>query len=192
MSPWRGFWIALLSLCLMAPLAASAAAPGTTIALPVLTAAPSADGKIDDTWQKAATLSLDMDFTNHRPAADPTKVYVAQDGDEIDVAFDVSQKESQIASQETNSSSVLGDDYVGVYLYPQGVTGISYSFIANSRGARYQSSSENTAYTPQWTAVGRGAPGGYTVYDAHTASLHPKWRVEVVARAVRPPDGGGQ
>jgi hypothetical protein len=157
-------WIVPLCLCFaLLTRAALAAGAGAAIQLPILDAAPSNTGAIDATWQKAATLTLDIDFTNRRPASEPTKVYVAQEGDSLDFAFDVTQAEAQIASQETNSSSVLGDDYVGVYLYPQGVRGITYSFVANPRGARYQTSSENTAYTPQWAAVGRSRNGGYVV-----------------------------
>ena len=141
--------------------ALAAAEPAITV--PVLDATPSMSGTIDATWQKAAQFTLDTDFTNRRAAAETTKVYVGQENGSLDIAFDVQQKEGQIASQETNSSSVLGDDYVGAYFYPQGVSGISYSFIANPHGARFQTSSENTAYTPQWVAVGHGTPGGYTV-----------------------------
>jgi hypothetical protein len=43
------------------------------------------------------------------------------------------------------------------------VRGIAYSFAANPRGARYQTSSENTAFTPQWVAVGRRTAAGYSV-----------------------------
>lgn len=131
--------------------------------MPVLESAPSADGQIDASWGKAAKLSLSFDFTNQRAAEEPTLVYVAQDDNELDVAFDATQREALTASQETNSSSVQGDDYVGVYLYPQGAQGIAYSFLANPRGARYQTSSENTAYTPQWVAVGHATPSGYAV-----------------------------
>jgi hypothetical protein len=160
----RRSWFVPLCLCFaFATRVALAADAGASIDLPVLDSAPSAAGAIDATWQKAATLGLDTDFTNRRPASQPTKVYIAQSTDEIDVAFDVTQTGAQIASQETNSSNVLGDDYVGVYLFPQGARGIAYSFISNPRGARYQTSSENSAYTPQWTAVGRSSNGGYVV-----------------------------
>ena len=135
----------------------------TTVRVPVLDASPSMNGRIDDSWAKAATLKLNTDFTYRRRAEEPTIVYVAQNGSYLDVAFAVTQPEGPVASQETNSSSVLGDDYVGVYLFPQGVAGIAYSFIANPRGARYQTSGENTFYTPQWVAVGHGTPNGYVV-----------------------------
>ena len=142
---------------------ARAADAVSSVTVPVLAAAPSMNGTIDDSWAKAATLSLDTDFTYRRPASEPTKVYVAQDGSFLDIAFAVTQSEPQTAAQETNSSSILSEDYVGVYLDPQGTTGISYGFFANPHGARYQTSSENTAYTPQWTAVGKPSAGGYTV-----------------------------
>jgi hypothetical protein len=159
-------WALMLALTfasgVLSPVTASAAAE-PAITVPVLDAVPSMSGALDATWQKAAQFTLDTDFTNRRPAAEPTKVYVGQENGNLDIAFDVQQKESQIASQETNSSSVLGDDYVGAYFYPQGVSGISYTFIANPHGARFQTSSENTAYSPQWVSLGHGTPGGYVV-----------------------------
>ena len=106
---------------------------------------------------------LDTDFTYKRAAGEPTRVYVAQDGSFLDVAFAVTQKESKNASQVTNSASVLNEDYVGVYLYPQGTNGIAYGFFSNPNGARFQTSSENSAYAPQWVAVAKGTPDGYTV-----------------------------
>jgi len=126
-------------------------------------AEPAMNGAIDDSWSKAAALTLDTDFTNRRPATEITGVRLARDGDALDVAFDARQSESLIASQQTNSSAVLNDDYVGIYLWPQGVNGFQYSFVANPRGARYQTSSENSAFSPQWTAVAKTVEGGYVV-----------------------------
>jgi hypothetical protein len=144
-------------------MATAVVAATNSISVPVLEPRPSMGGMIDGSWAKAATLKLDTDFTYRRPAEEPTAVYVAQDDGYPGVAFAATQPEGQVTSQETNSSSVLGDDYVGVYLFPQGVAGIAYSFIANPLGARYQTSSENTFYTPQWVAVGHGTPTGYIV-----------------------------
>ena len=150
-----------LSLLMSAGPALAAALP--SVAVPVLDAAPSMVGTIDASWAKAAKITLDTDSIFKRAAEEPTTVYLAQEGGFLDVAFVVSQKSSQTAAQETNSSSVMGDDYVGVYLYPQGTSGIGYSFEANPHGARYQTSSENTSYAPQWTAAGKGTPTGYVV-----------------------------
>jgi hypothetical protein len=155
-----GVALALVFLMSAGP-ALAAALP--SVAVPVLDAAPSMAGTIDDSWAKAAKITLDTDSIFKRAAEEPTTVYVGQEGGFLDVAFVATQKSAQTAAQETNSSSVLGDDYVGVYLYPQGTTGLAYSFEANPHGARYQSSSENTSYSPQWAAVGKGSPTGYVV-----------------------------
>jgi hypothetical protein len=152
---------ALLALVCIAP--ASAAPPGTSIDVPVLSATPSMNGVVDSSWSSAAKLTLDMDFTYKRPAAEPTTVYVGQNGGYIDVAFVATQREPLTEIQETNGSSVQDDDYVAVALNPQGTQGFSYIFYANPRGARFQTSSENTAYSPQWVAAGVRTPDGYNV-----------------------------
>ncbi len=143
-------------------LARGAAATLPTLALPALPG-PNIGGVIDDSWAKAASLTLDSDFTFRRPSSEPAKVLVTQDGTNLYIAFDVTQSTSVTANQRTNGSSVLSDDYVGAYLNPQGVAGFAYGFFANPIGTRYQTSSENSAYAPEWTAVARPKQGGYTV-----------------------------
>jgi hypothetical protein len=142
---------------------ARAADQTTSVALPVIDPRPAITGSIDASWQTATHLILDRDFTNRRAADEPTSVYVAQDATSLDVAFDVTQREGFVESTETNGSSVLSDDYVGVFLSPNGPRGFQYAFYANPRGARYQTSSENSAFTPQWTAVSNRTPAGYTI-----------------------------
>ncbi len=119
-------------------------------------------GSVDATWHVAARLTLDSDFNFHRAAEEQTTVYVAQDKGYLDVAFVVTQSEPLTETQETNGSSVQNDDWVAVALSPRGVQGFSYIFYANPRGARYQTSSENTAFSPQWTAVAQRTPTGYS------------------------------
>ncbi len=141
---------------------ATAATTGV-IQVPVFDVVPSMTGTLDATWAKAAIVTLDTDFTYRRPAEETTKVYVGQDAGALDIAFVVTQKEPVLAAQETNSSSVTSDDYVVAYLWPQGTHGFAYTFASNPRGTRYQTSSENSAYTPSWTAVGKPSPTGYVV-----------------------------
>lgn len=142
--------------------ASAAAITGDTFDVPVLTAAPNS-AAIDASWGQAAQVALPMDFTYKRPATESTDVYVAQDAAALDVAFVATQREGVTAAQEANGSSVMSDDYVVAYLWPQGTVGFAYSFSANPRGASYQTSSENSAYTPQWTATGHSTPTGYIV-----------------------------
>ncbi len=139
------------------------ATPGTGTAVPVFKVVPSMNGVVDASWNGAAKLTLDMDFSYRRPAAETTTVYVGQESGYLDVAFVAAQKEALTQTQETNGSSVQNDDYVAVFLSPNGVHGFSYGFYANPRGARFQTSSENTAFSPQWTAASVKSPAGYSV-----------------------------
>lgn len=63
------------------------------------------------------------------------------------VAFKATQREVRSATQQTNFSAVLNEDYVGVYLSPEGSSGITYAFFLYPRAPRYQTPSENTAYS---------------------------------------------
>ncbi len=142
--------------------AAQAADQTTAIPVPLVSAAPAIDGSTGTAWAGAAQIALEHDFTNRRAADEPTHVAIEQDGSALDVAFDVTQREEPVATTETNGSNVTSDDYVGVYLSPNGPLGFQYAFFANPRGARYQTSSENSAYTPQWSAAAVRTASGYT------------------------------
>ncbi|HEV3152638.1 MAG TPA: hypothetical protein VGZ02_02425 [Candidatus Baltobacteraceae bacterium] len=130
--------------------------------VPLLPSPPHMDGVIDDSWSKAAKLPVLFDFTYQRPG-EPATVYVAQDPNGIDLAFDVQQREQITATQNTNGAGVMNDDNVSVVFWPQGTKGFQYTFTANASGARDQTSSENSAFSPQWTAGARRTPAGYVV-----------------------------
>jgi hypothetical protein len=151
----------LFALLALASAARADDLPATDV--PLLSAPPPIDGTIGTAWATAAMLELRSDFTNRRPADESTTVRVAQDGQALDVAFDVTQREPINAATVTNGSSVTSDDYVEVALSPNGPLGFQYAFYANTRGARYQTSSENSAYAPPWQAAVAHRPGGYTV-----------------------------
>lgn len=133
-----------------------------TVSPPVLAKTPSMSGVIDSSWSTAVQVPVLFDFTYQRPG-EPTTAYVAQDAGGLDVAFAVEQREGITASTETNGAGVLNDDNVTVVLYPQGSAGFSYTFSANPLGARYQTSTENTAFSPQWTAAAKRDARGYAV-----------------------------
>jgi len=142
----------------------AAAADGLpTLSIPVANQTPAMGGEIDASWSTAAKLSLDNDFTYRHSATEQTTIFVAQDKSAFDIGFVVTQRESLTEAQETNGPGVANDDNVTVYFFPQGAGGFAYSFSANPRGARYQTSSENTAYSPQWTATSKITPTGYSV-----------------------------
>jgi hypothetical protein len=169
--------------------AAAADQPLPSLTVPDLTAAPSMDGTIGASWSTAATAALTTDFTNRRAADEPTAVRIAQDAGAIDVAFDVTQREAIVAATTTNGSSVTSDDYVEVALSPNGPLGFQYAFYANPRGARYQTSSENSAYAPPWSAAVATRAGGYTVTMRIPLSIirsggRTTWRAQFVRATV--------
>lgn len=133
-----------------------------SVNVPKLATSPHMNGLIDDSWAQAVQVPVTYDFTYQR-AGEETTAYIAQDSTAIDIAFNVTQREPLTANSETNGAGVQNDDAVGIVLWPQGTQGFQYEFVANVRGARYQSSSENTSYSPQWTAVARRTPMGYAV-----------------------------
>lgn len=147
----------------MATLGAAVAGTLPSIAVPMLGKPPAMNGVVDASWAGAAKLSLDTDFTYRRAAAEPTAVYVAQENGALDIAFVVTQHEAITATQHSNGSAVLSDDNVGVDFSPQGIKGFAYGFFANPHGARFQSSSENSAYAPGWTAHASITSSGYSV-----------------------------
>jgi hypothetical protein len=160
-----------------------------SIPAPLLEAPPNINGIIDGSWATATHVTLTHDFTNRRAADEPTSVVIAQDGTAIDVAFDVTQREDFVEANETNGSSIVSDDYVGVYLSPNGPLGFQYAFFANPRGARYQTSSENSAYTPAWNAAAKRTTTGYTItlripLSAIRSGGRTTWRVQFVRATV--------
>jgi hypothetical protein len=173
--------------------AAVLGAPGparaeTSVRVPVLAPAQRAD-LVSELRAHGASLALATDFTYRRSAAEPTQVFVAQDRSALYVTFVATQKEPITASQLTNSGSALNDDNVTVYLWPQGANGFAYSFTATPRGTRYQTSSENSAYTPQWTASGAVTDAGYTVtmripFDVIRSGGSKDWRAQFARQTV--------
>ena len=153
----------IASLLFAGSVASARAATLPVLHVPVLAHEPSIAGHVDASWHGAARIRLRYDFTNRRRAAHPTVVYVGQDARGLDVAFVVTQHAPIVASTLSNGPGVFGDDNVQISLNPQGLQGFSYQFISNARGARFQNSSENSAYSPHWKAAGRITKTGYVV-----------------------------
>lgn len=170
-------------LCGTAHAALSSSGPSVTV--PQITVSPHVSGVIDASWKRAARIGLRYDFVYRRPATEPTTVYLAQSHGALYVAFDVHQRERLTAEQNTNGAGVFNDDNVALALYPQGAQGFMYIFRANPNGARDQSSSENSAYAPQWEAVARKTPYGYVVtmripFDVIRSGGSHSWRAQFV------------
>ncbi|MBC5804288.1 MAG: hypothetical protein GIX03_15080 [Candidatus Eremiobacteraeota bacterium] len=127
---------------------------------------PKIDGTLDDPgWQQAAHVRLTWDFTYRRPAEETTDVYVLADARFLYVAFLCVQSEALTATQHADNVPLTTDDAVTVYLWPGGKNGFEYGFSANPLGSHAGFSSENTAFAPNWTAVGRPRAHGYVVTE---------------------------
>ncbi len=155
--------LAVLAVAVLLPGRARAAPGGTALTVPTLSEAPPFDASLGGSWSAASRVALEHDFTYRRDAGEGTAVSIGRYGNALYVAFDVTQRTTSTATQRTNGSGVDADDVVRVDLWPGGQSGFHYVFEANSLGARYQTSTENAAYAPEWTAVGMQRQGGYTV-----------------------------
>ena len=157
---FTGFCLAIAAL--LAPaLALADSLPNSTV--PMLRKMPTMQGRIDASWKGSARLVLLHDFTNRRRVSRPTVVYLAQDAQGLDVAFVVRERGHISASTVSNGSAIFGDDSVQVSLEPQGALGFAYQFTANPNGAHFQTSTENSAYSPDWISRGRRTKTGYVV-----------------------------
>jgi hypothetical protein len=114
-------------------------------------------------WRKAPSVTLGWDFTSHRPASEPTTAYLLYDDRYLYAGCVATQKSDVVATQHTNGVGDDQDDTCTLLLWPSGATGIRYRFTANALGTRWQESSENSTYAPEWNAVGRAYNGGFTV-----------------------------
>lgn len=153
--------------------------------VPTLSVAPRLSGSIDDTWSQAAKIELAYDFTYQQKSKIPTTAYVAIYDHNLFVAFDVYQDSAPVSVAQTDGPAVLNDDYVGVYLFPEGSSGFQYGFFANANGARYQFSSENSLYAPQWIAYANRETHRFEVtmrvpMAAIRKSSSTKWRAQFV------------
>ncbi len=114
-------------------------------------------------WGKAASAKLAWDVTRGKPASEATTAWISTDGRALFVRFDAAQREPVAAAQHTNDVGQGSDDGVWIDLWPNGANGYMYQFQSTPNGTHYQSSSENTSFSPTWEARGATHEGGYTV-----------------------------
>jgi len=167
---WVYFLVAFIPISLgVAPLhSAAASTPTQGFALRAATATipPRIDGALGDPlWRHAAHVRLAWDFTYRRPAEESTDVYLLADARFLYVAFIAVQSGALTATQHTNDVPLTTDDAVTVSLWPGGRNGFEYGFSANPIGAHDAFSSENSAFAPGWSAVGRRNAHGYVITE---------------------------
>lgn len=138
---------------------------GERIVLSKVAKGPAVDGTLSDPeWEKnGAKIVLGWNLRDQQPAAQSTVAFVLTDGTYLYVGFDARQQQRIAAGQHTNDASLNDNDTVSIDLWPNGVNGFAYAFESNPIGTHAASSSENTAYAPDWKSAGRENAGGYTV-----------------------------
>lgn len=174
-----------MALLLTSSIARAVTAAGPSVTVPQLSSAPHVNGVIEASWDGAAKVNLRFDYPYRRAATEPTTVYIAQSGKALYFAWDVHQREPLTVGQTTNGGGVFNDDHVAIALYPQGSQGFMYIFRSNMDGARDQSSTENSAYAPQWESAGHKTPYGYQVTERIPLGVmrsggSKSWRVQFV------------
>lgn len=160
------FPIALSALAALnaVPAAAVETADGALTIATVSSPPPMSADLSSPVWQQATKVSLGYDRQTHRPSAEQTQAYVLTDGKSLYVGFDAHQtRTSIVANQRTNNVGVDTDDEVKIALWPGGRSGFNYQFISTPIGTRYQVSSENSNYEPEWDAVAKTLPNEYIV-----------------------------
>ncbi len=163
---------------------ARADAAGFSISAVTVQTPPKIDGTLDDpAWKTAAHVQLGWDFTFRRPATEATDAYVLADKQYLYVAFVAKQKEPLTATQHVNDQPLGSDDVVRVYLFPAGEQSFEYMFVSNPIGTRYETSSENTAFAPQWDAVAKQTGDGYIVTERIPLGImrgdgRTEWRIQ--------------
>lgn len=142
-----------------------AAAASGDLVVPLASSAPVVDGTLNaPAWKSAAKVALPYDAHTHAGSQETTTVYLLADAKALYVAFDAQQSRTPVlANQHTNNVGMDTDDEVQVNLWPNGSQGFVYQFISTPIGTRYQSSSENLSYEPQWDAVGHVDGAHYVV-----------------------------
>jgi len=160
----RFFLIASLAVALVSaacfsfcPAAAAEENAALSITIPTVASPPPVDGTLNSpVWQQGAKVTLGYDRQTHGAAAETTTAYLLTDGKALYVAFEAQQTRTPIvATQHTNNVGVDTDDEVKINLWPGGASGLSYQFISTPLGTRYQVSSENLSYEPNWDAAGK-------------------------------------
>ena len=158
-----GIAVTIASIC-GSPAQARAAAENFSTAITRTDADPKLDGTLDDPlWLKAAHLELTWDYQFRRPVTEKTDAYILADQHFVYVSVVAQQAEPVTATLHTNDVTLQADDLVRVYLWPCGDNGFEYGFVSTPICTHNEFSSENTAFAPAWTSVGRRTATGYII-----------------------------
>jgi hypothetical protein len=157
-------------LCALAFVTGQALAAPTSI--PRMTEQPTIDGILDqDEWRSAVMFTLDYETDpaeNVKPEVE-TKVYVAEDGETLYVAFEAfDPNPDDIRAYYRDRDRSYSDDFVGIVLDTFNDESRAYEFFANALGAQMdmimnQNSGEDDSWDAIWDSAGQINQQGYVV-----------------------------
>jgi len=102
-----------------------------------------------------------FDLTRKSAASYVTNAYVLYDASNLYVGFHCEQSAPVTATQSVNAVGFGLDDFVGIGIDTTSNGSQVYYFETTPRGVRYQQSSENARYQPDWQSVARIRPNGW-------------------------------
>jgi hypothetical protein len=131
------------------------------------------DGKLDEPlWQQARVFDLGIETrpSENTPATVKTKVYIAENGEHLLVAFVAEDPDpKQIRAYLRDRDSAYDDDFVGVVLDTFDDERRAYEFFVNPLGAQMDlvlddaNGNEDDSWDGLWDSAGQITATGYTV-----------------------------
>jgi hypothetical protein len=118
----------------------------------------------DPVWSAAPTTGDNgfFDITRRSTATFRTVAYLLYDAQNLYVGFRCDQSGVAVTATQTANDIGFGiDDFVGVGIDTTTNGSQVYYFEETPRGVRYQQSSENARFRPEWWAAAQLVPGGW-------------------------------
>lgn len=154
------FWLVLTTACVdsVAQTSSDDTSATPSRALPYTSVAPNIDGKLEDLWQRAASID---DLRQATPvegaaASERTEIYVMYDSDALYIGarmWDSRGRESIAASIMKQGAGLREDDRIAVVIDPFNAGRSGYRFEVNANGVRNDMLYLGSKYQSDWTAI---------------------------------------
>jgi hypothetical protein len=175
--------LSLLGMIAQGPAPWVQAGPGHDLALPLLAARPTIDGRIgDDEWRGAVSLFGFRELNTGQFLAPQPQVLLGRDAEALYLAARLPKPAGAALKQAVTAhdGQLWDDDAVELFIDPHGGDGRYYQFIVNAAGVTWESVAHDASFSAEWEARTGVAD------DAWTAEV----RVPLAALGVAAPAEG--
>lgn len=158
--------------------------------IPNAPSVPPINGTLTDpAWKGAVAVQLTYNLREHKPASEPTTIYLMVDSAYLYVGVDAKQSTAVRATEHTDMVGLDTDDEFQIDLWPNGTSGFRYKFTSTPNGTHYEYSTENNSFEPAWQSAGKVVPGGYVItMKIPLGVMHSTgsggWRVQMIRYVV--------